>query len=39
MKQLIITLTISLLSLSAVAQNLSAVDQLKANPRKAYGND
>ena len=39
MKQLIITLTVSLLSLSAVAQNLSAVDQLKANPRKAYGND
>ena len=39
MKLLIITLTISLLSLSAVAQNLSAVDQLKANPRKAYGND
>ena len=38
MKRLFTILTLALLTLTAGAQT-SALDQLKANPRKAYGND
>ena len=39
MKKLFITLTITCMSMTAIAQGISALDQLKANPRKAYGTD
>ena len=38
MKRIFTVLTLTLLTLTAGAQT-SALDQLKANPRKAYGND
>lgn len=39
MKRILTTLSLALLSMMAIAQGLSALDQLKATPRKAYGND
>ena len=39
MKQYLTILLLSLLAISMEAQGTSALDQLKANPRKAYGND
>ena len=39
MRKLFLTLSLSLMAITVVAQSLSALDQLKANPRKAYGND
>ncbi|MBP5775940.1 MAG: hypothetical protein J6W56_00145 [Prevotella sp.] len=39
MKRILTILTLALLTLTAGAQNIPALDQLKANPRKAYGND
>ena len=39
MKRLLTIVTLALLTLTAGAQNIPALDQLKANPRKAYGND
>ncbi len=39
MKKLLITLTVTCMSLMTAAQGISALDQLKANPRKAYGTD
>ena len=39
MKKLLAILTLVLLALTAEGQGLSALEQLKANPRKAYGCD
>lgn len=39
MKSLLTTIALLLLTLTVGAQGVSALDQLKANPRKAYGND
>ena len=39
MKRILTIVTLALLTLTAGAQNIPALDQLKANPRKAYGND
>ena len=39
MKKFFILFLFSLLAVTMEAQGVSALDQLKANPRKAYGND
>ena len=39
MKRIITIVTLALLTITAGAQNIPALDQLKANPRKAYGTD
>ena len=39
MKKLLTTLSLICLAIMALAQGSSALDQLKADPRKAYGTD
>ena len=39
MKRILTIAILALLTLTAGAQNIPALEQLKANPRKAYGND
>lgn len=39
MKRILIALLLCLMTVTTWGQNLPALDQLKANPRKAYGND
>ncbi len=39
MKKIFLSLFLALVSLSSVAQNRQVLDDLKADPRKAYGND
>ena len=39
MKRQLCVLTMAVLALAATAQGLSALEQLKADPRKAYGPD
>ena len=39
MKRLLTILTLTLLAMTAGAQRIAPLDQLKENPRKAYGND
>ena len=39
MKRILTTLLVALCSLAALAQQIPALEQLKADPRKAYGTD
>ena len=39
MKKLFVSLFVALIAVMAVAQNRQVLDDLKADPRKAYGND
>ena len=39
MKRILTTLLLALWALSVLAQNVPALEQLKADPRKAYGTD
>ena len=39
MKKILVSVFLALVAVMAVAQNRNVLDDLKADPRKAYGND